>query len=165
MKVLAAVLLLFAVSVPAFGQTNEPTPPPPTQTPEKIRVFVTDSESWEIQGSSWFHGSGSYNNGHGSSQSNGGGYTSGGARPQTVEIMKTIGEKCPDFTVTENMDKANFVVRLEHEGGKGLVRKKNKVAVFNRDGDLIFSSSTVTLGGAVDGVCSAIRKDAGTPTK
>jgi hypothetical protein len=31
-------------------------------------------------------------------------------------------------------------VILDHEGGKGLVRHRNKVAVFNRDGDAIFSA-------------------------
>jgi hypothetical protein len=147
--------LLFAVLVLGIGvQAQEPKD-------TKTRVYVTDSESWEVRGSGWIHGSGSSHNGTGSASVNGGSSIAGGSRPQTVEIMKTIGEKCSDLTVTENLDAANFVVRLDHEGGKGLARKKNKVAVFNRDGDMIFSSSTVTLGGAVDGACAAIRKDAG----
>ena len=31
---------------------------------------------------------------------------------------------------------------LDHEGGKGLLADRNKVAVFNRDGHDVFSAST-----------------------
>src|SRR5262249_6882084 len=44
-------------------------------------------------------------------------------------------------------------------GGKGLVRRDNKVAVFNKDGDSIVSHSTVSLGNAVKDACEAILKD------
>ncbi len=63
------------------------------------------------------------------------------------------------IAVNIRADKADYVVTLQHEGGKGWGQKDNKVAVFNREGDLIFSSSTVTLGGAVEGACVAIRCD------
>jgi hypothetical protein len=43
----------------------------------------------------------------------------GGARPQTAEIIKTLNERCPEFTVTNNLAKADSVVTLDHEGGKG----------------------------------------------
>jgi hypothetical protein len=66
--------------------------------------------------------------------------------------------------VTNNKDKANYVVILDHEGGKGALSHKNKVAVFNRDGDSIFSHSTMSLGNSVKDACEAIRKDAGMPS-
>jgi len=50
-------------------------------------------------------------------------------------------------------------VVLQHEGGKDLVRRDNKVVVFNRDGDSILSGSTRSLGNAVNDACSAIMKD------
>jgi hypothetical protein len=114
---------------------------------EKARVFVTDSKSWEISGHS------------GGSSGAFGGETHGGARPQTAEIIKTFGEKCKEVTVTMKQEKANYVVVLEHEGGKSWMRKDNKVAVFNQDGDSIVSHSTMSLGGSVDDACKAINKD------
>ncbi len=114
--------------------------------PEKTRVFVTDSKSWEIQG------------GVGISEDAGGGSVRGGARPQTAEIIKTFRERCPSVTVTLNKDKADYVVLLEHEGGKDLVRRDNKVVVFDREGDAIFSNSTRSLGNAVKDSCRAIQQ-------
>ena len=112
-----------------------------------IRVYVTDSQSWEVRG------------GWGASGGTGGGSTAGGARPQTAEIIKTFGERCPDLTVTSIKEKANYAVILDHEGGKGLVSHHNKIAVFNRAGDSIFSHSTVSLGNSVKDACEAIRND------
>jgi len=110
-------------------------------------VFVTDSKSWEISGHS------------GGADGAFGGETHGGARPQTAEIIKTFGEKCKEVTVTMKQEKANYVVVLEHEGGKSWMRKDNKVAVFNQDGDSIVSHSTMSLGGSVEDACKAINKD------
>lgn len=110
------------------------TPSPSDSSDGKVRVFVTDSESWEMRGSG---AAGGNSNGWGASSS-----FSGGARPQTAEIIKTLNERCPEMTVTDNLGKANFVIVLDHEGGKGLIRHRNKIAVFNRDGDDIFSDST-----------------------
>ena len=57
----------------------------------KIRVFVTDSQSWEVHGG-WGAANGS------------GGSESGGARPQTAEIIKTFSERCPSIIVTNKSD-------------------------------------------------------------
>lgn len=48
---------------------------------------------------------------------------------------------------------------LDHEGGKGLIRHRNKIAVFNKDGDAIFSDSTRELGNSVKDACAAITQD------
>src|SRR5437899_6689302 len=93
----------------------------------KARVFITDSKSWEIAG------------GGGGSSTGFGGATRGGARPQTAEIVKTFGERCPGVIVNNKQEKADYVVLLDHEGGKGLILHDNKVAVFNKDGDSIVS--------------------------
>ena len=102
------------------------------------RVFVTDSESWQVAA--------------------GKNVAAGGARPQTAEIMKTFGESCHEVVVTNMREKADYVVTLDHEGGKGYLRKDNKVAVFNHDGDMIYSGSTRSLGNAVRDACKAITK-------
>lgn len=136
-KVVAAMM----DSVPAAAAPLEPSD-------GKVRVFVTDSESWEMRGGG---GGGGNSNGWGASSS-----FSGGARPQTAEIIKTLNERCPAFTVTNVLGKANFVIVLDHEGGKGLLRHRNKIAVFNRTGDDIFSDSTRELGNAVKDACTAM---------
>jgi hypothetical protein len=128
-----------------------------------VRVFITDSQSWESHSASWFHGSGSAQNGNGSFTQNGGSHSSGGARPQTAEIIKTFTERCPDVLVTNQLESANYAVTLDHEGGKGLARRDNKVAVFKKSGDLVYSGSTRELGNGVKDACVAIKKDGGLP--
>lgn len=56
-----------------------------------------------------------------------------------------------------NREKADFVVLLEHEGGKDFIRRDNKVVVTNKDGDVFFTNSTRSLGNAVKDSCKAIR--------
>ncbi len=144
-KVVAA--MLDTAPVAAAPAAPMPTPEP---SDGKVRVFVTDSQSWETRGSS---AAGGNNNGWGATSS-----FSGGARPQTAEIIKTLNQRCPELTVTNNLGKADFVIVLDHEGGKGLLRHRNKVAVFNRNGDDIFSDSTRELGNAVKDACEAMTK-------
>ena len=57
-----------------------------------------------------------------------------------------FNQRCPEYTVTNNKDRANYAVILDHEGGKGVLAHRNKIAVFNRDGDAVFSDSTRSLG-------------------
>jgi hypothetical protein len=111
------------------------------------RVYVSDSQSWEVGGG---FGVGK----DGGSLGGAGGFR-GGARPQTVEVMKTFQQRCPEVTITSDKAKADFVVLFDHEGGKGLLRD-NKIAVFNGQGDLIKTSSTRVLGNAVKDACKAI---------
>jgi hypothetical protein len=140
-KVVAVMLESVPVAAPAA--TSEPSD-------GKVRIFVTDSQSWETRGSS---AAGGNNNGWGATSS-----FSGGARPQTAEIIKTLNQRCPELTVTSSLGKADFVLVLDHEGGKGLIRHRNKIAVFNHNGDDIFSNSTRELGNAVKDACEAIAK-------
>ena len=114
---------------------------------DKPRVFVSDSASWEISG------------GGGGTTDGFGGAGGGGARPQTAEIIKTFGERCPAVTINNNREKADYVVLLDHEGGKEVVSRDNKVVVFNRGGDSIMSHSTRLLGNAVKDACAAIAAD------
>jgi PEGA domain len=139
-----ALSCLFLCVVTAFAQNDSKV----SVASEKPRVFITDSQSWEVA---------SYSGGGGG----GGGSTShGGARPQTAEIIKTFGERCPGVVTNNIQQKADYIVLLDHEGGKSFVSHKNKVAVFARiSGDSIVSKSTVSLGGSVQDACNAISKD------
>jgi hypothetical protein len=133
---------------PAPAVAPAPTASPSPASDGKTRVFVTDSQSWETRGGS---SAGGNKNGWGGSS-----WMAGGARPQTAEIIKTLNERCPQMTVTNNLQKADFVLTLDHEGGKGLLAHRNKVAVFNRDGDDVFSASTRELGNSVKDACAAM---------
>ncbi|WP_263367312.1 PEGA domain-containing protein [Edaphobacter bradus] len=137
--VLAAVLFF---SNSAF--TQQPTASP--SDADKPRVFITDSNSWSAGGSA------------GGSNGSFGGSSYGGARPQTAEIIKTFGQKCPQVLVNNRVDASNYVVELDHEGGKSVFAHKDKIAVFaQKTGDSIFSKSTLSVGGAVEDACSAIQ--------
>jgi hypothetical protein len=111
------------------------------------RVFITNSESWEVVGSA------------GGSGGTFASRTQGGARPQTAEIIKTFGERCRQVIVNNKQEKADYVVVLDHEGGKGYLLRRNKIAVFNKDGDAIVSRSTRSLGNSVQDGCDAIVRD------
>ena len=137
---LAGILAFGSVAVAQQAAT-----PSPVSEVRKPKVFVTDSDSWETHSSA-----GGNNAGWGASGS-------GGARPQTAEVIKTLGERCPQVTVNARPDVSDYVLKLDHEGGKGYLRKDNKVVLFVRtSGDSIFSKSTLSVGGAVQDACAAL---------
>jgi hypothetical protein len=142
-------LTLLALSCGLSAQTTVSKVPVASNSPELMaRVFITDSQSWSVAG------------GGGGSRGSYGSAMAGGARPQTAEIIKTFGERCPGVKVNNIETKTDYVVLLDHEGGKGALRHKNKVAVFARiSGDSIVSKSTLSLGGSVQDACEGIAKD------
>jgi hypothetical protein len=136
--------LLTAQQTPT-GSEPAPAQPAAPMVTEKPRVFITDSESWEMSGSA------AGANGAFAAQSH------GGARPQTAEIIKTFGERCPQVIVNNKQEIADYIVVLDHEGGKGYLRHRNKVAVFEHlSGDVIMSKSTLSVGGSVEDACNGI---------
>ena len=140
MRPLLNSLSILLLLIPSAAQTA-------TASGQKARVFISDSQSWEMSGTA------------GGSSGAFAAHSSGGARPQTAEIIKTFGERCPNVIINNKPDKSDYVVLLDHEGGKGLVKRDNKMAVFNKDGDSIVSHSTRSLGNAVKGACDAITSD------
>jgi hypothetical protein len=117
--------------------------------PEKPRIFITESQALQVSGNAAV------------GDAKGGVSVAGGTSPQNVEVMKTFQRRCPAVLVTGNREKADFVVRLDHEepNPTTLFVHGNKVAVFNKDDDLIYSSSTRMLRTAVNGACAAITRD------
>jgi hypothetical protein len=136
-----------ASAIQPGSQQDFPTQQPQPSSTEKPRVFITDSQSWEVEGSA------------GGANGAFAAHSSGGARPQTAEIIKTFGQRCPDVTVNNKQASADYIVVLDHEGGKGYLRHRNKVAVFERvSGDAVVSHSTLSLGGSVQEACEGIVK-------
>ena len=142
MNLFVIVILFFTVSS-AAGQLQE-----------RQRVFIEESLSWEVEGESVWSTTDKKGRVH-----VGGGGSSGGAKPRTAEIMKRFSEECKSCIVTMYKEKADFIVRVDHEGGRDLFDKDNKLAVFNRDGDLIASGSFSRGKKAVEIACRAIEND------
>ena len=131
-KASGLAVLCLIVSIAAIAQ-DHPTPPPSTN--DKPRVFITDSQSWEMSGSG------------GGSNGSWGAHSQGGARPQTAEIIKTFGERCSAVMVNNKQDIADYIVLLDHEGGKGVLRHQDKVAVFQKvSGDVVIEPLHVVAG-------------------
>jgi hypothetical protein len=104
MRPLLNSLSILLLLIPSAAQTT-------TAGGQKARVFISDSQSWEMSGNA------------GGSSGAFAAHSSGGARPQTAEIIKTFGERCPDVIINNKPDKSDYVVLLDHEGGKGLVKR------------------------------------------
>ncbi len=141
-SILVVASLALVASVPVWSKGKKAKP----------RVFIKESQSWEMEGGG---GGASVGKGIGGF----GGKFGGGARPQTAEIIKTFHKKCGNCIVTMKEERADYVVILEHEGGKDLLRKDNKFVVFREDGDAIKSGSTRSLGNAVKEACRALMGD------
>jgi PEGA domain-containing protein len=146
MRRLLASLLVTLSGSGNFALAQQSAVAPVTASEQdKPRIYVTDSNSWSTQSSA------------GGSHGSFGASSSGGARPQTAEIIKTFGQRCPQVVTNNRVDAANYVVELDHEGGKGLLTHKDKIAVFvQKSGDSIFSKSTLSVGGSVQDACTAI---------
>ena len=64
-------------------------------------------------------------------------------------------------TINNKQELSDYIVTFDHEGGKGLLSHKDKIAVFDRrTGDSIFSKSTMSLGefspGSLPSYCKAL---------
>jgi hypothetical protein len=69
------------------------------------------------------------------------------------EILKSMEKKCVDVTLTMNSEKAEFLLEAIATPRS---RKNYELALFNKGGDVLFHSGTVTLGAAVKDICQAI---------
>src|ERR1700728_4171711 len=108
----APFLVLIILVTAALSGAHAQTSPQNENVPQKVRVYVTDSQSWEMIGGWGMAGS---RNANGSGSISGSGYEAGGARPQTAEIIKTFNQRCPEIIITNNVQRADFAVTLDHE--------------------------------------------------
>ncbi len=113
---------------------------------EKPRVFVTESTAVQVSGSAT------------TVEAKGSLALTGGTSPQSVEVMKAFAQRCPAVLVTANREKADYLVRLDHEAISPATPfvHGNKVAVFDKQEDLIYSESSRLLSSAVKGACAVI---------
>ncbi|MGB7024044.1 MAG: hypothetical protein WBD73_09620 [Candidatus Acidiferrales bacterium] len=143
--------------VEASAKTSNSSAPATTDKPDaaneipsgKTRVYVSDSQSWLMAG------------GFGASNGTAAGAMTGGSSPQTVELIKTFGQRCPQAIVTSDREKANYVVLFDRDSFKGALARRDKIAIFRRNGDVLFSNSVRSVGNAVKDACEAITKESG----
>jgi len=117
---------------------------------QSIRVYVTDSASWDAR-EGW-------TGVPGTSVAPSAPANSKEAAAVSAEVDKLITEvnrQCPEVVVTSDVTKAVFAVTIAHEG-KNRVNERNKVVVFNHGGDDIFSAATRGLGDSIGDACKAI---------
>ena len=137
-KILLAVFFSIVTVTHLLGQESR-----------KLRLLVTDSESWQVTGAVV------------QNEESATGGSSGGARPQTAEIFKTVMNECPQVIATSNQERADYVLLLEHEGGKSIINRDNKFVLFDSQGDALRSGSTRSLGNAVKDACAILLADWG----
>lgn len=113
----------------------------PLAAAERPRIFVTESHPVQITGDALT--------------------VSGGTSPSNTDVIKAFMTRCPAVQVTAGRDKADYIVRFDHDelSPTTLFVHGNKVAIFNREEDLVYSGSACLLGNAVKDACTAIARD------
>jgi hypothetical protein len=82
--------------------------------------------------------------------------TEGSSR--TSEIVELLQKSCPAVTITADHENADYIVAID-DTGAGPLRKPNKVVVYNRTQQVVFSTATRSMKSAVKDACAAIGKD------
>ena len=116
-------------------------------SPEKVRIYVTESGAVQASGEAAV------------GEAKGFLAVDGGTSRMNTEVMRVFLERCPDtVAVTSNREKADYVVRIDSEGVNPTspFLKANKVAIFNKDEDLVYSDRHRLRKNAVLGACRAL---------
>jgi hypothetical protein len=144
-SIVALSALLFSISL-AVGASDQ-TPPKSSQRPV---VFVQPSDSWKVSSSVGGDRNVIIGTGH------------GGKEPQTAKIYQLLQHRSDCSGLAPNMiqEKADYVMLVEHGGGKG-----NRWAVSNKDGDVIGSGESFMIANSVSDACRAVMNHWSTRTE
>ena len=79
-----------------------------------------------------------------------------GKEPQVAKIYQELQHRneCQPFAENMIREKADYFLLLQHGGGKG-----NRWAASNKNGEVVASGETLTLGGSVKDACLAMLRD------
>jgi hypothetical protein len=140
MKILSAIVIIAALALSSSAQ-------------DKPRVFVQGKGSQDSTASG----------------SSGGGKHWGvwsssatvDSHDESMEVTKDLQKNCSGVIITLNQSNADYTVLLNRESKKnrGLLRSNSQVQVANKDGDVLGSNATHTVGNAAKDACSLIVAD------
>ena len=114
---------------------------------ERPRIFITDSQAWSAVFSFGIV--------------TGTGILAAGSSPQTVEVIDDFAKHCPTVTVTSKKDNADYIVLFDRDGAgkaKSNLARADKIAVFSKNGDLVFSGKARSVANSVKDACVALSK-------
>jgi hypothetical protein len=140
MKSFSIIAILFAVTLTSSAQ-------------EKPRVFVQGKGSQNSTASGSGGGGNHWNVWSSSATVD--------AHDESMEVTKDLQKNCSGVVVTLNQNNADFTVMLNRESKKnrGLLRSNSQVQVANKDGDILGTNATHTVGNAAKDACSLILAD------
>jgi hypothetical protein len=159
----------------AWAPTVQPTTQAGTMPDGKKRIFITDEQKDESiflatgGSASQFNANRYSASGTGASASGAYGYSQKGADPRVVEVQADLYKSCPNVIVTNDPTKADLMLLFRREGGKrssmfilgglpGLAisahMRVDGASVFNKNGDMVYSTRERTVLNAVKAVCS-----------
>ncbi len=80
---------------------------------------------------------------------------------ESMEVTKDLQKSCTAVIVTMNQTNADYTVMLNRESKKnrGLLRSNSQVQVANKEGDILCTSATHTVGNAAKDACELIMND------
>ena len=135
-----SILAWLVLALPAAAQKPQDRP----------RVYITDRDSWKEFG--WIVAS----NRHAS------GAISGRIVREHTESVKTFNRTCPDVTVTENKEKADFALVWDRTNWNetAWTGHQNNLALYKRNGDLVWSGASHRMTTAAKDACKAVLKAA-----
>jgi hypothetical protein len=161
MKRYASILLVFCIlatsSLFAQDARGQGAPVPATNGQGRPRVFVTDEPLRE--GTIAANRSGGY------------AHFEGGPNARVVEVQSHLVKVCPQVTVTNRQDMADFILLFRRQGGQrsamfafgglaGLAlsaaSKVDGASLFSANGDMITATKQRTVGNAIREICTAI---------
>lgn len=74
----------------------------------------------------------------------------------TLEAIKTLQHK--HMHIVTIKDRADYILQITRQRGKHVWRKDTKIALSNRNGDVVMAKSTRSVGGAMGDVVDYIKK-------
>jgi hypothetical protein len=89
------------------------------------------------------------------------GVLAAGSSPQTVELIDDFAKHCPAVTVTSVKDNADYIVLFDRDAAgkaKTSLGRADKIAVFSKTGNLVFSGKTRRVANSVKNACVALSK-------
>ena len=114
--------------------------------PAKILIFLAGAEPERISGEGFI------------GDSRGAVDLTRSAASYDIESMRVFTRNCPAVTLTTNREKANLILRVEREEASPITpfTKANRIAIFNREDELVYATRARLLGNASKDACKAI---------